>query len=68
MNVKENFLPKKQHLFLFTVNTHCVATIGLCTWCDNKVRELILAGLFIMNLYQLDSQSSLLFGSTKKAA
>jgi len=34
----------------------------------NKVRELILEGLFIMNLYQLDSQPSLLFGSTEKAA
>jgi len=28
------------------------------TWHDNKVRELILAGLFIMNLYQLDKQST----------
>ena len=28
------------------------------TWTDNKVRELILAGLFIMNLYQLDKQST----------
>ena len=25
---------------------------------DNKVRELILQGLFIMNLYQLDKQST----------
>ena len=38
------------------------------TWADNKVRELILEGLLIMNLYQLDSQPSLLFGSTEKAA
>ena len=29
---------------------------------------LILEGLFIMNLYELDSQPSLLFGSTGKAA
>jgi len=28
------------------------------TWADNKVRELILDGLFIMNLYQLDKQST----------
>ena len=28
----------------------------------------ILEGLFIMNLYELDSQPSLLFGSTGKAA
>jgi len=38
------------------------------TWLNNKVRELILQGLFIMNLYQLDRQQSLLFGSTEKAA
>ena len=25
---------------------------------DNKVRELILEGLFIMNMYQLDKQST----------
>ena len=37
-------------------------------WSDNKVHELILEGLFFMNLYQLDSQPSLLFGSTIKAA
>jgi len=37
------------------------------TWFDNKVRELILEGLIIMNLFQLDSQPSLLFGSTEKA-
>ena len=34
------------------------------TWSDIKVRELILEGLF---MYQLDSQPSLLFGSTEKA-
>jgi len=28
------------------------------TWSDNEVRELILEGLFIMNLYQLDKQST----------
>ena len=32
------------------------------------VTFLILEGLFIMNLYQMDSQPSLLFGSTGKAA
>ena len=46
-----------------------------CTRVNNKVRELaticflfILEGLFIMNLYQLDSQPSLLLGSTEKVA
>ena len=28
------------------------------TWLYNKVRELILEGLFIMNLYQMDKQST----------
>ena len=28
------------------------------TWAYNKVRELILEGLFVMNLYQLDKQST----------
>jgi hypothetical protein len=30
-------------------------TKGCYTWLDNKVRELILEGLFIMNLYELDT-------------
>jgi len=38
------------------------------TWTDNKVHEMILEGLFIMKLYQMDKQPSLLFGSTEKAA
>ena len=33
-----------------------------------KFANLILVGLFIKNLYQLDSQPSLLFGTTEKAA
>jgi hypothetical protein len=30
----------------------------LRAWIVNKVRELILKGLFIMNLFQLDEQST----------
>jgi hypothetical protein len=36
------------------------------TWSDNKVRELILEGLFIMNLNWTNSQPSLLFGVLKR--
>jgi len=28
------------------------------TWSYNEVREMILEGLFIMNLYQLDKEST----------
>ena len=37
--------------------TSC-SVLVMCTWWDNKVRELILEGLFIINLYQLDKQST----------
>ena len=40
-----------------TLNVH-THTHTPHTWPDNKVRELTLEGLFIVNLYQLDRQST----------
>ena len=54
-------------LYLSHLQAEVLLTEEGKTWYINKVRELMLEGLYIMHLYQLDKQS-LLFGRTEKAA